>query len=680
MSFDTLQFELDCISCKERKEDYSKLCEDYKEETNKFLHLTISQKYAECLKSFLKFQNIFESLENITSTVADFLENGKGDTEQERHINLFCCAVSSVQLFVQLNWTGPFIDIIYPSSQDVKGGLDKVRNLLSADGNSVYHLVKAPHYLYAAKHIFEILSNHKVMQTASWWLFRCHCLHSQLIDGISDTLYGKTTEILDEILCLEFLKTEMCLSHFLQLHLEAGLSLLYYYHYKQADVHFQAARKIIDIDFGFTGALGKRTKFQQKAVAQLRLLVKRKSQTKMKSTISAKDVLQLPKNLALNDEVLLEKIKLMNEEEEDNTVLTPEENAVILVACTAMQKTSPSHRLEEEKIETVVEYLLNSSSCWSIHTEALRVRCMSQRNRSRTVERSMMQMDALVATATNKKGNSDSRLDLFYCVRPPTIWILERDLAKLYMSLGAVSSALKIYERLEMWEEAILCLIQTERNSEAMKMVNVQLKTNETPNLWCLLGDIMQEPKHYLKAWELSNHHSARSMKSLGYYYISKKDYPNAVECLQKSLSVLSLQVDTWFTTGCAFLAMEDYNKAAEAFRRCVNLDWDNYEAWANLSASYIKCGKKEQAFRSLSEAIKCNFDKWQLWENYVAVATDVGHFGETIHAYNRLMDLKNKYVDVPVLSILVRAVKEKILDSDGNPGYKTFSIFTFSI
>ena len=37
-------------------------------------------------------------------------------------------------------------------------------------------------------------------------------------------------------------------------------------------------------------------------------------------------------NLALNDEVLLEKIKLMNEEEEDNTVLTPEENAVILVA------------------------------------------------------------------------------------------------------------------------------------------------------------------------------------------------------------------------------------------------------------------------------------------------------------------------------------------------------------
>ena len=35
------------------------------------------------------------------------------------------------------------------------------------------------------------------------------------------------------------------------------------------------------------------------------------------------------------------------------------------------------------------------------------------------------------------------------------------------------------------------------------------------------------------------------------------------------------VQVDTWFTLGCALLRLEKYEKASDAFRRCVNLDWD---------------------------------------------------------------------------------------------------------
>ena len=60
------------------------------------------------------------------------------------------------------------------------------------------------------------------------------------------------------------------------------------------------------------------------------------------------------------------------------------------------------------------------------------------------------------------------------------------------MSLGATSSAHQIYMKLEMWEDAILCLIRSDRPEEAMSLINAQLKVRETPNLWCLLGDLKQ--------------------------------------------------------------------------------------------------------------------------------------------------------------------------------------------
>jgi len=72
------------------------------------------------------------------------------------------------------------------------------------------------------------------------------------------------------------------------------------------------------------------------------------------------------------------------------------------------------------------QFLLDSPSCWCVHAEALRLRCLNEKDRSRTVERSMMQLDNLVELVTAKQDDQESsRLDLFYAVRPPPIWILQ---------------------------------------------------------------------------------------------------------------------------------------------------------------------------------------------------------------------------------------------------------------
>ena len=57
---------------------------------------------------------------------------------------------------------------------------------------------------------------------------------------------------------------------------------------------------------------------------------------------------------------------------------------------------------------------------------------------------------------------------------------------------------------------------------KAEKVIRQQLDVQETPSLWCHLGDVLEKPEYYQKAWELSNCKYARAQRSLGYYYLYK--------------------------------------------------------------------------------------------------------------------------------------------------------------
>ena len=57
------------------------------------------------------------------------------------------------------------------------------------------------------------------------------------------------------------------------------------------------------------------------------------------------------------------------------------------------------------------------------------------------------------------------------------------------MSIGCLQSALELYERLEMWQEMAECLQAVGRSGKAEEVLRQQIAVNETPTLWCLLGD-----------------------------------------------------------------------------------------------------------------------------------------------------------------------------------------------
>ncbi|CAI5682154.1 unnamed protein product [Oreochromis niloticus] len=537
-----------------------------------------------------------------------YLTDGTNDNQTNRELAVFALAVSCLHMFAQSNWTGPPVsfdicDLLTPallSSQEPEMLVDAIHSSLLLDGESVYSQVANPFLLLLARVIVtKCFPKMDSLQLLPWWTLRYINLHQQILEARSPQLFNLAQISMDKVLkCLSVLSQHRNLA--IQFHLECVYTSLTYYEYQPAKEHIEEARQLSGLNINMTGALGKRTRFQQNYLAQLILEVKRKQdqpgQINDEATPTPTPQASLPKDYNLGDDTLLDKISLAEPDQYHLPDLTAEEQAVILGICTDFQKNNPVHKLTEEEL----------------------------------------------------------------------LAFTSKQLASLLMDLGCISSAVLIYERLELWEDAIICYERLGQHGKAEEIVRRELEKKETPSLYCLLGDILRDHQYYDCAWELSGQRSARAMRSKALLHLRHKEFQQCVDCFEQSLKINSMQLGVWFSLGCAYFALEGYEGAAKAFQRCVGLEPDNAEAWNNLSTAYIRLQMKNKAFRTLQEALKCNYEHWQIWENFIVVSTDIGDFAEAIKAYHRLMDLRENYKDIQILQILVKAVVENLTDSQG--------------
>lgn len=562
--------------------------------------------------------------------------------------------VACLHVFVQANWTGPEIDIKPTDILRVFAGvpvegisehiLDQMAiSELASGGEPAYHLARAATFLRLAQILFSL--PYQLCQTISWWRLRVSHIHQCILDepvAISDGIISASNPILST------LKSHQDLAG--SLTLELGLLDHLFGHDKAASERFVQAAGYTGLKYELTGALGKRTKFQQNDLSQLVLLAESRinngeSDTGLNNGINSDESRgineqtnastklrpNIPETLPLNDDTLLEHIKftstlsnkpgssLSHLDPISQPALHPLDQCILLSLCLNVKNTSPSHGLTSSQMSPYVDRVISHPVNWSIHTMALLLRSRLESSRTRTVERSTLQLQALVDQMPTADSTVRERLLYFHQLTLPTKWELEKELAMRFLSLGVVKSALEIFERLEMWEEVVKCWQTLERPDQAISIVQDLLEGRKEEvdvivsrgkaakedgrqkidsareaKLWCLLGDLVPDHalEHYKRAWSVSKETSGRAMRSLGGYYFARTEFAEAISCLKRAVAINPLLSRTWFILGCACAREERWREAREAFTRCVAIDDEDGESWNNLASVYLRMGE----------------------------------------------------------------------------------------
>ena len=589
------------------------------------------------------------ALDDLTQPITSwftFSAPSAGGAYEEELVRLLT-AVACLHAFLQANWTGPALDAaldpplsLFLSDPPANTTLTaetlqhKAVAELACAGEPAYHLARAAFLFRLALLLLSAQPFHHA-RSAHWWHMRAWAVHQQLLaepvpvpHDVLAPLDGLTDAYADEPRLVG------------RLWLERGLLEYHVTNDRAALECFVKAARATGLRYELTGALGRRTKFQQTDLTQLVLLAESMPQDGEKTVEGTPEKLaapdadelakQLPETLALNDDTLLEQTvftsshptahdsRLGHLDPANQPPLHPLDQCILLSLCLNVRNTSPAHGLTTEQMAPYVARVISHPENWSVHTMALLLRSRLEAHRTRTVERATLQLQALLDQMPTADASVPQRLRWLHALPLPSKWELERELARRFLALGVVKSALDIFERLEMWEEAVKCWQAIEQRDTALNVVRDLLAgrreeadavrergkaTGDTrraaldaareARLWCLLGEL--EPDHaqghFERAWTVSGETSGRAMRSLGGYHFARNEHAEAARCLRRAVAINPLYVHSWFVLGCACIREEDWEGAREAFARCVTIDDEDAESWNNLASVYLRMG-----------------------------------------------------------------------------------------
>ena len=570
----------------------------------------------------------------------------EGDSINEE-VERLALAVACLHAFIQANWTGPDLDItpleVLTNDSDAPSSLTeeiidaKAISELAYGGEPAYHLAKVPAFLRLSQILLALPYKH--LQSIPWWKLRTHIIHQRILDDP----VSLPIDFRPSLKALSFtLTAEPDLAG--RLFLELGLLEHLFSQDKSAAEYFVRAARSTGLEYELTGALGKRTKFQQTEISQLVLLAESHldenlqgalSQMEHSNTHNSENSLanvgaKIPETLALNDDTLLEQTeftssnpagsgsRLCHIDPSAQPPLHPLDQCILLSLCLNVRNTSPSHGLTTEQMTPYVSRVISHARNWSVHTMALLLRSRLESSRTRTVERSTFQLQALIDQMPSSDSTTSERLLYIHSIPMPTRWEMEKELALRFLSLGVVKSALEIFERLEMWEDVVKCYGALEKPEKGIVIVRDLLEGRKAEaevvisrgksnaghrqvvkdvareaKLWCLLGDLEPDNAvdHYERAWTISKETSGRAMRSLGGYYFARGKFPEAIISLKRAVEINPLMTRSWFILGCACMRVEDWDSARNAFSRCVVIDEEDGESWNNLASMYLRTG-----------------------------------------------------------------------------------------
>lgn len=495
-----------------------------------------------------------------------------------------------------------------------------------------------------------------------------------------------------------------------RLYLESATLHIHHGFDAQARLDLESAARETGFEYAITGRLGRRTKFQTRDISQLVVLAKSAEdavpagQKDEKKEESGASTATGPKEVNLEDDTLLERISFAKEGEEvrsdtenddkeetiksteksmtvasaeslppalatldpsSQPLLTPLDSIVLLSLASAITNTSPQHGLtREETLPYAVRVIEGGSSNWQVYSQALLVRSKIEGYRSRTVERGLLQLQALVdqvvadtapnpvtgekvvdvtlgedkekkviTTSTDTTTSEDNdgqaattflpradkddsapaeeRLKYIWFLDFKTRWDLEAELASRWVSVGGLRTALEIYERLQMWAEVALCYAATEQEDKARITVRRQLfqRTNK---------EKMEENDSFegeeLNVKELPPD-APRLYCILGDIDSKLEYYERSWELSNHRFARAQRSIARWHLAQ----KQPNYEAAETAYLQSLEINRLNHQAWFALGCVQLELGKFPAAVESFTRTVQLEEEDAEAWSNLAA-------------------------------------------------------------
>ena len=333
------------------------------------------------------------------------------------------------------------------------------------------------------------------------------------------------------------------------------------------------------------------------------------------------------------------------------------DQAVVLALCLDVSNSNPVDGLTNEEMQPYVERVLDIAQNWLVHSTALLERSWLEFERRKTMDRAMLQIQALIDQHTTKltimqstykcieeSAPVEERLKYLYCIVYPAQYELKRDLAFKYLRCQVFMSALNYFRELELWDEVVTCYQLMSKPQRAEMVVRDQLvRSGETPYMLTSLADLTRKEEYYEQAWTLSRGRFPRAKRTLGKICYDRGDYQQCIRHLDEALAVHPLVATAWYLKGIACMRIDNWVESLDAFVRCVQQDMEIGEAYANMGAIHMRMRAWSKAYGALTEALRHKHDNWKIMENLMSVCLSLGKWREVIRHMDKLLDLRLK-------------------------------------
>ena len=802
-SYDTLLFELPRLK---QIPEVSILASAYLSgDFKEVLHDQVAQSLIRRLARSFSLRN-----KDLSSTFHD-----DSSSDEATSLLVFVTGLAAFDAFLQINVTGPPTDFwpYLPTQIDATDFRQRCLSSLQVDGVSVYQYIPGVELFCLARLVFTVYFPRTIdgdLGDCKWMRIRVNAYHQRLLSGLpggkmSDStllqglIDGDLMQFDNEVLATATpFSTEAKVQFLLekaQIHIMQGLDV-------KAREDVKLATGISGFSYALTGALGKKTKFQERDVSQLVVLAKSVGVTEAEKL----DILgnhpdgdddedgkglrtNAPTDLQLDDDTLLEAISFKNMDSkpydeqslppglsgmqpDNQPQLDPLDQIVLLTEATIKDTFSPLDKLNSEEIlPYAIRVFADKLVNWQIYTQALLVRSRIEAHRARTQERSVLQLQAIVDqiiadTQQERSSLTDGiphirvtqflprakasesapvteRLRYIHPLSCPTRWEIETELAYAWSNVGSFVSALEIFKRLRLWAEVALCYHQVGQEDKARQVIRRQLYYSSkgtqmdqyevdadevvtekwegkmrgpppphAPRLWCILGDLDQDPTCWQRAWKISKKRYARAQRSLGEYYTKRGDLETAREAYMQATVVNRQNNDTWSRLGDIDLRVGNWDGAIVAFQQSIMIDDTDAKTYSNLgSALYSKfcelnaaqkatsndtssaedddelenisttpsqTSPKDLIHQSLIAYKKGAFlahDNWKIWDNVITIASQITppSYPDMLLALRAIIRIRapsvgEEAIDIDILRALVMEVTSLEPLQNNNP------------